>query len=291
MRHRVIYGIIILMVCIIGVKVLASSLFFSGKERINIVMYGKETTFISLGIRDNLDYAIPFYPDLQVQVPGGYGYYRIGALGKLVSLEKQPDILRKTFSLTTSTFVDYYFYPESSEIYYGKTATDRPRAPSLRAMFFNKSNASWLDKLYLYWQMIGRSSPEFTVFKNVQSKNKDGDRIFSFKEFTKAYQGYFYQRIYRSEKKNIQIEYVSSWETADILAFLLEGNGVRVADVTQGKGGIKGCIIKEYSDTFSQTARDVALFFNCQLRRDKTGIYDILFILGSREKEWEIGES
>ena len=41
---------------------------------------------------------------------------------------------------------------------------------------------------------------------------------------------------------------------------------------------------------FSQTATDLAYYFQCKLIKDKTAISDILFRLGSVEKGWEVSK-
>ena len=90
-------------------KQYSSSLFSQKKDRVNVVFYGKNTVYYSLGKYDGVHYFISFYSDVKVKVPGGYGNYRIGGLGKLVELEKS-DIFRKTFSVTTASTVDRYFF-------------------------------------------------------------------------------------------------------------------------------------------------------------------------------------
>ena len=86
------YFIGIFLVFLFGIvifKQYTSSLFSQKKDRVNIVFYGKNTVYYSLGKYDGVHYFISFYPDVKVKVPGGYGNYRVGGLGKLVELEKK----------------------------------------------------------------------------------------------------------------------------------------------------------------------------------------------------------
>src|SRR3989344_7470536 len=92
------------------ITAVGQSLFISRPSRLNMIFYGPTTTFYSFDALDNQNYSIVFDPEVKLDVPGGYGQYRIGSLGKLVKLEQKPDITQKTFSTTTTSFVQYYFY-------------------------------------------------------------------------------------------------------------------------------------------------------------------------------------
>src|SRR5438105_4409981 len=89
------------------VRSLAHSLFVSPIERLNIVVLGQTPLLYSLDRTHSVDYLVSFYPDLKIQVPGGYGRYRFGALGKLIELTLDPDILKRSFSSATSTFTPF----------------------------------------------------------------------------------------------------------------------------------------------------------------------------------------
>src|SRR5689334_15962905 len=90
--------ILILFIGYLGFRYIGSALTIFKKDRVNIVVYGQNTAFYSIGLSDAGNYIVPFYPDLKIELPGGYGMYRVGAIGKLVELEKKPDILRRSFS-------------------------------------------------------------------------------------------------------------------------------------------------------------------------------------------------
>ena len=48
------------------------------------------------------------------------------------------------------------------------------------------------------------------------------------------------------------------------------------------------CQIIEDTEIFSQTAHDLAFFFECSLKKGKTDVYDIIMVLGRVETDWEI---
>lgn len=285
-KYQPLIILLVVLLIVIGVKTIKESLFFAGKERINLVFYGNNTNFFSLNNKDGLHYVISFYPDLQLPVPGGYGYYRVGALGKLANLEKKPDILKRTFSLATSTFVDFYFLPKLSDIYYGNQVARSLQKPSLNDIFFSQSNMSLIDRLYIYFLFFGLRTQDFTLINDIPVVKKGNDSVISLNDFSKAYQGYFYQKIFREEKKNIQIIYDNNINAANIIGQILEGSGIRVADIDQGLGQ-KKCLVKENSTKHSETVLEISKVFNCNISSDNTNVYDIIFVLGNREKDWE----
>ncbi len=255
------------------------------KERINAVVYGKQTYVYSFGLQEGGNYVVPYYPDLKVEVPGGYGQYRVGALGKLVSLEKKPDILTKTFSLATSTFVDYYLYTKSQTVYFGGPDEKKFTYPNITDLFLESSNASLGEKLALAYLFLKTPPQQFSLVPTVES-DKGGERQLLTENFYEQYQGYFYQKTYRNEKKDVQILYTNSYESAGKISKILQGNGIRVSDLSQVNSDEKQCRVKESGKDYSKTAQIISKFFNCELVHGKTDIYDIVMELGNKEREW-----
>ena len=283
-------GILILaMLATSLINAFRNSLFMSDRDRLNIVFYGKDTHYYSLGIQGAGDYDISFMPDLKVHVPGGYGYYRIGALGKLISWDKKPEILKRTFSLASYSFVDYYFYSNTKEVYFG--GGNKKALPQYKAIFFSESNMQFLDKLYLFVLLANKRDQDFRQITVQGVKNKDGDSIFADDQFEKKYTGYLFQKSYRNEMKNIQILYTKTYENAVRVGRILEGNGIRVGDISSSAMQPNNCTIIEDNTVSSLTAQRLQMFFKCGWKRGKTDIYDILFELGNAEKDWETQDS
>ncbi|MEK7079142.1 MAG: hypothetical protein AAB929_03660 [Patescibacteria group bacterium] len=267
----------------------SSSFFFQKKDRVNVVFYGKDTVYYSLGKYDGVHYFISFYPDVKVKVPGGYGNYRVGGLGKLVELEKKTDIFRKTFSVTTASTVDRYFYTPSPGIYYGKEKMDEDSLsfPTYKDIFFSTSNSNVFDRAFIFLQFLGKRKRQFSEIDYKSLLGTD-EEFFQDKDFAKKYQGFLYNRIYRKEKKTVQIQYEKSYKTALFISKIIEGDGIRTVDLSD-TNFIKGtCEVIEDAETFSQTAKDMSGFFGCILKRGQPTSSDILMKLGSVEKEWEI---
>ncbi len=269
---RIVLVVCVFLVLISLIRIIRTSIFFQKRDHINIISYGAQTSFFSFGLVDNTNYGVSFLPDTKVDVPGGYGVYRIGALGKLVSLEKKPDILLKTFSTATGSLVDFYIMPDSAEIYYGAGEV-KPMLPNIQTILFGNSNMNMFERVYLSWLILRRGGNAINSIAYTDA-------------FASDYQGYFFDTVYRNERLNVQILYKDSYETALALSKPIEGEGIRVGDITAKQDIVKQCIIEENREEFSNTARALAAFFSCKLKTGKTGGYDILFWLGERERDW-----
>lgn len=293
-RKKIIYLILLafFLIYIIGKFTIdiSRSLFVQQPDRVNIVVYGEYPMFYSFGVKEAGNYAIPFYPDLKTQIPGGYGYYRIGAIGKMVKLEKKPELLQKTFSAITSSFVSYYFYEENEEVYYGGHNEDISAKPQIQQILFSKSNASFWDKLFLI-SYINRIQPSSLASINfLPYKRLKDDTVLRNDNFLKKYIGLFYNKAYRNENLNIQILYSKreDYPTAEMISSMLNGSGIVVGDLNRDESSSKKCIVIETEEISSNTAKDIAAFFKCDLKKGATDVYDILFVLGELEDSWEV---
>ncbi len=290
-----ILGILVLVyVVFVSYKQISHTWLFTQKERINIVWYGKDVVFYSIDNREGVHYVIPFYSDLKVDVPGGYGYYRIGGLGKLVDLEDDPDLVRKAFSYTTSSFVDFYLIsPQYSELYYGDDVIDTMLVPSIGDVFTHESNATLLDRLYLSYLLTTLNKKNTTLINTFHTRTlKDVDMLLQ-KDFLRSFQGLWYQKAYRDERKNVQVKYSANYKSAYGISNMLEGNGIRVSDISYMDSNRaiadKQCVVEEEGETFSLTSHTIAQFYGCELRHaDDTDIYDIIFYLYNLEEDWDI---
>lgn len=262
------------------------SLFFHKKDRLNLVFYGSKTRIISIGLDDGVNYYIPLSNDLKVLIPGGYGYYRVGGLGKLVELEKKPDIFKKTFSANFANFTRYYFYPKKTMIYFGSDNSNNLQMPSIVELLFEQSNASLFDRAYLYLLISGKSRYSFKVIDDLSETIAQDGPLISQDRFIKTYQGNFYETTYRNEKRNVQVIYTKSYQTAKNIAQIIEGEGIRVVDLSEINKTESGCWVIEDEDIFSDTAQELANFFGCRLEKGKTQIFDIIIKLGDLEDKW-----
>ncbi|MFN4212894.1 MAG: hypothetical protein ACK4FL_02955 [Microgenomates group bacterium] len=267
------------------------------KERINVVFYGEESRFFSLG--KEINYFLALSSEMEILVPGGYGYQRLGGLGKLSFLEKNPDIFKKTFSGALSTMIDLYFYPSTPKIYYHQTKTTHKLTfPSMREIFFNKTNGNIIDRLFLVFIFMDKNPSRFKIISNIPTSTKEERELFDEERFFKENQGLFYKKTYRNIGDNVQIIYTKSYKTAKLISGIIEGEGIRVVDISQISifnppvvnlpiSQKDNCLVIENREKPSLISSDLQKFFGCQFRQGETEISDIILVLGKLEKEWE----
>ena len=289
--YKLVYLVLALALGFFVIRSFAGSLFITRGDRINFVIYDENPALYSISQAGGVNYAINFLPDLKIEVPGGYKNYRLGALGKLVELTGRPDIVRRTMSGAVSTFVNFYFHPSGARIYYGAR---RPAGffifPSFYKVFVYSSNAGFFDRLYLFLQLVNINKNNFTVIDDYPTEKISGERLYDEGKFMKRYQGYFYQKTYRTENKTVQIIYSKNFKSAAAISRVLDGTGIRVADLTidENMKEAEQCLVIEAKNSHSRTARDIAHFFKCRKEENRTGPYDIILKLGKVEGEWEV---
>jgi len=271
---------------------LRSSLIFKKKDRLNLVFYDKSSRFYSIGFSDGVNYFLSFPSDLKVLVPGGFGYYRLGGLGKLVALEKDPDIYRKTFSFLTVSFLDVYFYPKKPEVYFNESKSNMIIKPNLKALLFDKSNVNIFDRLYLIFLFLQKKPAEFKKIQSLPIIKKSNDLFLDQRRFIDQISGFFYQGKIRKERINVQLIYSNSYKNADLITKIIEGEGIWVTDISNDliikklSKKPSRCQIIESNNLNSLTAKYLNTFFNCFLTKGKTEPFDIIFKLGSLENNW-----
>ena len=268
-------------------KNIVGSVYLRKKDRINVVFYGSHTVFYSLG-KNDISYFFTIPSNVEVEIPGGYGQYRIGALGKLVSLEKKNEIFKKVFSAATSSFVDLYFYPKTNAIYYGNASTQK-FIPSATMILLNSSNANLIDRLLLWFFFLQKPTNQFKEISDLPQEKESNKALFDRIGFFKEYQGFFYEKAYRIISDRVQILYTENYKTALLISNILEGEGIQVVDLSQNKKSQRGCkVIYNIQNTNDVTPRDIKTFFGCTIEKGETDVSDIILILGDLEKGWSV---
>ena len=268
MKYRKKFFIFFVIVCLFYYlfKSVTSSVFLKGRDKINVVFYGENIRFYSLD-QKNINYLLFFSNSVKVIVPGGYGEYKVGAVGKLVSLEKNPEIIRKTFSAVTATLVDLYFYPKKTTIYHQDSPSNSNETPTIKEIFLTNSNATLIDRLFIFYFFTTSNQEDYQTIDLKPFELGHGNAIFDYNGFYKKFQGSFFQKTYRDYDINVQIVYTKSYKTALLLSQMIEGEGIRVVDLSSKDEFIKGCLLianKEISTT--KTYQKLANFFKFNLK-------------------------
>lgn len=293
---RIFIGFIVVILSLYIAKLateIPGSLFMNAPNRLQVVIYREYPTLFSFGLQDELHYAFSFYPDLEVSVPGCYGSYRLGALGKLSGYDKKPVLLQKTFSQISSSIVSYYFYEPKvqNSVYFGAAKEeDAPvQKPSAAEILRMSSETSWIDRIFIALLFVKTPERSMTKVSAIPTVTEEGTEVFNAEGFRARYQGLLFDEDLRKEKKSIQIIYEKSFSSAENVGHILEGSGARVVDITNvAAKKTQKCVVIEDTETFSHTAQYIAHFLHCDIEKGKTDIYDTIVQLGEREGEWEV---
>src|SRR3990167_7600460 len=240
---------------------LYKSLFITKPERINLLFLNQNPTLISLSTVGESNYYLNLYPDLKLNIPGGYGDYRVGALVKLSQLENDSELINRAIEGSTFTFLNYYFFPNKVQTYFGKAPTSKFNL-NLKNVIFNKSNASFFDKLYLLIKLVEIQSHNFIKLNTFEKLNNNKDLVFDSERFAEEYNGLFFQHTYRDERRSVQILYTNNYNSADIIAKILESNGIRVVDISKIDKTDKNCSVFEKAKKYSITSKNISTYYN-----------------------------
>jgi hypothetical protein len=268
-------------------KNITSSVFLKGRDKINMVFYGENIRFYSLD-RKNVSYLLFFPNSLKVIVPGGYGQYKVGAVGKLVSLEKKPEIIRRTFSAATSSLIDLYFYPKETTIFH-QDSLSSDELPTFKEIFFTNSNANLIDRLFLFYFFTVSDREDYQTIDLKPFESGHDNATFDNNAFYKQFQGSFFQKTYRSYDINVQIIYTESYKTALSISQIIEGEGIRVVDLSSQEKSLSGCLlVADKKIMTTKTFQRLADFFKCHSKIGETTVSDIILQLGDLEKDWAV---
>ena len=279
-------SIISCLILVLFIIQLYKSLFITKPERINLLFLNQNPTLISLSTVGESNYYLNLYPDLKLNIPGGYGDYRVGALVKLSQLENDSELINRAIEGSTLTFLNYYFFSNKVQTYFGKAPTSEFNL-NIKNVIFNKSNASFFDKLYLLIKLVEIQSHNFIKLNTFEKLNNNKDLVFDSERFAEEYNGLFFQHTYRNERKSVQILYTNNYNSADIIAKILESNGIRVVDISKTDKTDKNCRVFEKAKKYSITSKNISTYLGCKLVNGDTGISDIVIFLGPKEELWK----
>lgn len=270
----------------VSFRAFRQSIILDSLDRVNIIYYGKEVELFSFGVKDDVHYIVSFSHTDKVSVPGGYGRYNVGALGKLAQIEKDHPLIGRTFSSMTSAHVDYYVLPKKPDVYDAQSTEDPPFLPrDLISQLFSSSyttNANFFDKVYLSYLILNQRQKDFAPLRSISEVGAGKEEYFSERRFLKKYKGFFYHQSLRQEGKEVKILY-DSYTAAVTLSRVIEGQGIRVVDLSQDDIAKKtvGCRIEYTVDKNSKTIHYLQRTFGCDVQKGTSDGSEIVLIIGS----------
>ena len=266
-------------------KIYKLTRYFSQKGRVNVLVYDSTPIFLSLNVREGVNYYANLPLDIKVKVPGGHGYFRIGSLGKLAFLEKTPGLLGRTFSLFFSTPVDFYFYKDISQIYYSnKGKVNNLRAFEIHKLFSYSSNADLLTRIYLFLKLFDFKNSNFELLK-VRKEEVEEDRV-DLEKFHRRLQGFFYSTSLRQEDKKVKIYFSVYPFAAKNIGRILEGTGVNVIGF-QRREKLDKCEVEAAQNSFTLEFLTRAFKCNIKINSKLSGNLIKFYLDKSLEEQWK----
>ena len=270
-------AVLVLILAVWSVQTYRKSFFMSPMQRVNIGIWGKRSMIISYNLTAPRHTLIMFSNTYPVDIPGGLQGYTIGALGKLVALEKKPLIYKKALSAAGDVLVHKVQYQTTDDIYYddyGNMSEDVELQAHIRKALFGPGELTLFERLFL-WSRLSEITSVQTARHLVSSQKPDIT---------------LYEKAFRNEKKLVQIRYAQGASSAFAFAGMLENIGIRVADsmrVDRDQSMAQTCTVMEADGEKSATAAFIVDYFGCAHVTGQTGLYEIIFTLGPViEQEW-----
>lgn len=277
-----------------GIRSLRQSIILDARDRINIIFYNSSPLFLSFGLTDEVNYIMSPRHDLIVQVPGGYGQYPAGAVGRLSDIEKKPELIQRAFSSSISGFTDYYVTPKTHQVYEDSKdmETEYKKWKLIQQLFspHNNSNMTFFDKLFIAYSIAKNRQSDFVELKPVEKPEKGMDDSVAFYEkgFQKKYKGFFFHQSLREEALSVKILYYSD-SAAVTLSRIIEGEGIRVVDLSKlDEVGKERCVIQHNLNEKTKTVRFLSKQFQCRVEKDDVEGADIIMVAGEGlENDWK----
>ena len=291
---KLFFGLFILYIVVKLILALNSSYFINPPQRINILFYGPQSQIISFGVKDGINYIVNFNNDIYLNVPGGYGLNKIGALGRLSNIEKKPELIAKTFMVAIGANIDSYLIPKKNQIYDNdsnnrKTIAKLSNINRLILPINYLSDSAWFDRIYLSVLLLRLNQTQLISLNTSATYDVSKRKIFNDNGFSRRYTGFFFQPKFRDEAANLRI-YYQTYKIAKNISRILEGEGIRVVDLELIDKKQKQCRLltgQQSISKFPKTINFIANKFGCRIKIEEVGGVDIGIILGSRvEKEW-----
>ncbi len=265
------------------------------QDRVNVAFYNQRPFVLSFGLSDNVNYIMDVDNNIEILVPGGYERYKIGSLGKLSRLEKNPELMRTAFSSMLSTNVDFYYLPKSVEVYDRldeSAGHDFSKSAFISTIFSRAhfSNTNFFDKLYLSYLLINHRKQDFIALSPGLSPDLHGKYNFSEAAFAKKTKGFFFQKSFREEGAEVKL-YYQSYSAATNLSRIIEGSGIRIVDLESTDKLEEKCLLvvdSEQGERYRHTTNFFKKTYNCVIKEGRVQGAGIAVYLGKEvEQAWE----
>jgi hypothetical protein len=259
---------LVFIVCVIGIAASLQNVFNSFSQPYSVLLYNSEgSTIFFAEPKTALQYALIFKKDTYILVPGGYGPYKQSALLRLSEIEKKEKIVINAFTYTVKTPITYIFKP------------DKPQEKlTISTLLFAKSNANFLNRLLLSYQLLSIQSTktlDIPTRQVVGNEQVDADKLKS------IFASVFLNANLRNAPVTVAIVYSKSAYAAQTISTILEDIGIKMRQ--SEKKEHTRCEIKASESSITTTVLERLL--HCPLVFDRSKGQNIDVFLGEEEKE------
>jgi hypothetical protein len=123
---------------------------------------------------------------------------------------------------------------------------------------------------------------DFAPLRSISEIVSGKEENFSERRFLKKYKGFFYHQSLREEGEQVKVLY-DSYSSAVTLSRVIEGQGIRVADLTESDVAkqVVGCRVEYRDNDRSKTVHYLQRTFGCTVQQGTTEGADITLTVGA----------
>jgi len=289
---RLLIGLFLLLLAFFLYQQISGSLLLWEKDRITIGVYGSHPYIYSYNPTKRLAFVVQFDPSYQLNVPGGYGWYKLSSLDLLGKIEgRRAELLRLSFGELIGSPVDYVYYPKKAALLelspqrrFRDFYTDERL--QIYTSTYTNSITNWIDKFLIRRVLAARE--DRLVFLNTDDLFRESgeERRYDAELLDSRLKGLFYfDSFLNSGLKAIVATRSSGYLSAKRILRQIEGVGIKVIEI-EVNDALKNrrCQIM-VSQQHNWVARKLANHYHCQIGKNNSNI--VRFVLnGVLEKEF-----
>lgn len=261
---------------------ISTSAFLSPRERITVGIYDQIPYIFSYDKKSNLGTVVYYNPDVQVQVPGGYGWYKVGSVQLLAHIEnKTAGLLNRTFANLSGVPVDWVIYRNAKDVISGEMPDfltyfmQNRELPTLFSKNFAQTTQNLIDKILI--SHVLSSSPERLIVVDAREDyvTRDGTRYYTQEKLDSHLKGYLYQKNASENAAKVQIFATKGqYKGALLIARLIEGMGIKVLSVDQVASTAGSACVFQFDEPGRQIADVLHTYFPCTQKKgsDSTNV-------------------
>jgi hypothetical protein len=266
-------GFIIVILMLYLVHEVLTSQFLSRRDRITIGVYDDVPYVFSYDKTTRLGTVIYFNSDVMVTVPGGYGWYRLGSVRLLATIEHKTNaLLTQTFAQLIGAPVDLAIYRTTKDLIDNKVSDFMEYFMSKRGLkvLFSKdyaiSSTNLIDRFLVNRAL--NTSPDRLIVVNAENDyvTRDNRKFYTPEKLDSRNKGYFYQKT--ASESSVKVHITANrkqYRAGTEIARLIEGMGIKVLSVDEDTANsLHECIIR-YSTQGKTIAALLHNYFPCKL--------------------------